>query len=80
MTHSTTMDGHGSAVGGAIVDGGNFDWLSCGQVPRSDPAWILRITTCICRYLGKGGAFNNKATVQLMRDFWLHSVTSERLS
>jgi len=29
VTHSTTkyMDGHGSAVGGAIVDSGNFDWM-----------------------------------------------------
>ena len=28
VTHSTTkyMDGHGAAVGGAIVDSGNFDW------------------------------------------------------
>ena len=28
VTHSTTkyMDGHGVAVGGAIVDSGNFDW------------------------------------------------------
>ncbi|MEG2450861.1 MAG: PLP-dependent transferase, partial [Clostridia bacterium] len=29
VTHSTTkyMDGHGAAVGGAIVDSGKFDWL-----------------------------------------------------
>ena len=28
MTHSTTkyMDGHATAVGGVIVDSGNFDW------------------------------------------------------
>ena len=28
VTHSTTkyMDGHGAAVGGAIVDSGNFNW------------------------------------------------------
>ncbi len=30
VTHSTTkyMDGHGAAVGGAIVDSGRFDWLA----------------------------------------------------
>ena len=30
MTHSTTkyMDGHGAAVGGAIVDSGKFDWMA----------------------------------------------------
>ena len=28
VTHSTTkyMDGHGAALGGAIIDGGHFDW------------------------------------------------------
>lgn len=30
VTHSTTkyMDGHAAAVGGAIVDSGNFDWMA----------------------------------------------------
>ena len=30
VTHSTTkyMDGHGAAVGGAIVDSGHFDWMA----------------------------------------------------
>ena len=30
VTHSTTkyMDGHASAIGGAIVDSGNFDWMA----------------------------------------------------
>ena len=30
VTHSTTkyMDGHGAAVGGAIIDSGKFDWLA----------------------------------------------------
>lgn len=29
VTHSTTkyMNGHGNALGGAVVDGGNFDWM-----------------------------------------------------
>ena len=30
VTHSTTkyMDGHGAALGGAIIDSGNFDWMA----------------------------------------------------
>lgn len=30
VTHSTTkyMDGHGAALGGAIVDSGKFDWMA----------------------------------------------------
>ena len=30
VTHSTTkyMDGHGAALGGAIIDGGKFDWMA----------------------------------------------------
>ena len=30
VTHSTTkyMDGHGAALGGAILDGGHFDWMA----------------------------------------------------
>ena len=33
VTHSTTkyMDGHAMAVGGAIVDSGNFDWQAHGE-------------------------------------------------
>ena len=35
VTHSTTkyMDGHAAAVGGAIVDSGNFDWKASGRYP-----------------------------------------------
>mgnify|MGYP002746575687 CR=1 FL=1 len=33
VTHSTTkyMDGHGAAVGGAIVDSGKFDWVAAAD-------------------------------------------------
>ena len=36
VTHSTTkyMDGHGAAVGGAIVDSGKFDWKASGKFPQ----------------------------------------------
>ena len=37
VTHSTTkyMDGHAMAVGGAIVDSGNFDW----KAQRRQVSW-----------------------------------------
>ena len=36
VTHSTTkyMDGHDTAVGGCIVDSGNFDWMAPPRRPR----------------------------------------------
>ena len=39
VVHSTTkfLTGHGAAVGGAIVDGGNFDWEAAEQAGRSFP-------------------------------------------
>lgn len=39
VVHSTTkfLNGHGTAVGGAIVDGGNFDWEAAEQSGRSFP-------------------------------------------
>ena len=40
VTHSTTkyMDGHGAAVGGAIVDSGKFDWKKSGKyAPIAEP-------------------------------------------
>ena len=71
VTHSTTkyMDGHGSAVGGCIVDSGKFDWKAAGKFD------------CLCtpdesyhgvnyyERFGMAGAYITKATAQLMRDF-----------
>ncbi|MHA3724758.1 O-acetylhomoserine aminocarboxypropyltransferase/cysteine synthase family protein [Leucobacter sp. HY1910] len=39
VVHSTTkfLTGHGAAVGGAIVDGGNFDWAAAELAGRSYP-------------------------------------------
>ena len=36
VIHSTTkyMDGHGTVVGGVIVDSGNFDWAEAGKYPE----------------------------------------------
>ncbi len=72
ITHSTTkyMDGHGAAVGGAIVDSGNFDWMAhADKFPGlcAPDASYHGIT--YAEKFGKEGAFITKATVQLMRDF-----------
>ena len=72
VTHSTTkyMDGHGAAVGGAIVDSGNFDWMAhADKYPGlCTPDDSYHGVTYAERF-GKEGAFITKATAQLMRDF-----------
>lgn len=71
VTHSTTkyMDGHGAAVGGAIIDSGNFDWMKyADKYPGlCQPDDSYHGVTYAERF-GKEGAFITKATVQLMRD------------
>ncbi len=72
VTHSTTkyMDGHGSAVGGCIVDSGKFDWMANAEkfpglcTPDDSYHGIT-----YAEKFGKEGAFIYKATAQLMRDF-----------
>ena len=71
VTHSTTkyMDGHGSAVGGCIVDSGKFDWKASGKFPGlCTPDESYHGVTYVERF-GLEGAFITKATAQLMRDF-----------
>lgn len=70
VTHSTTkyMDGHATAVGGVIIDSGNFDWeahhdrFTCLTEP--DPSYHGLVYT---ERFGKG-AYITKATSQVMRD------------
>lgn len=70
VTHSTTkyMDGHATAVGGVIVDSGNFDWeANADKFPglcQPDPSYHGLAYT---KAFGKM-AFITKATAQLMRD------------
>lgn len=72
VTHSTTkyMDGHGAAVGGAIVDGGKFDWMAhADKFPGlCTPDDSYHGITYVEKF-GKEGAFITKCTAQLMRDF-----------
>ncbi len=72
VTHSTTkyMDGHGAAVGGAIVDSGRFDWMAHAEkfpglcTPDESYHGIT-----YAEKFGNAGAFITKCTAQLMRDF-----------
>ena len=72
VTHSTTkyMDGHGAALGGAIVDAGRFDWMAHSQKfpGLCQPDESYHGITYAERF-GREGAFITKATAQLMRDF-----------
>ena len=72
VTHSTTkyMDGHGAAVGGAIVDSGKFDWMAHkdkfpGLCTPDDSYHGITYA----EKFGNAGAFITKCTAQLMRDF-----------
>lgn len=70
VIHSTTkyMDGHAIAVGGAIVDSGNFDWEANAEkfpgLTTPDETYHGIVYT---QKFGKG-AYITKATAQLMRD------------
>ncbi len=71
VTHSTTkyMDGHSMAVGGAIVDSGNFDWSAQSEkfpgLCTPDETYHGIVYT---EKFGQAGAFITKCTTQLMRD------------
>ena len=72
VTYSTTkyMDGHGAAVGGCIVDSGNFDWLAhADKFPGLCTPDDSYHGITYAEKFGQGGAFITKATAQLMRDF-----------
>jgi len=70
VTHSTTkyMDGHATAVGGCIVDSGNFDWNAHAEkfpgLTTPDETYHGLVYT---ERFGKG-AYITKATSQMMRD------------
>ena len=70
VVHSTTkyLDGHAAAVGGALIDSGNFDWEAHGDksacLTQPDESYHGLAYT---KAFGKG-AYITKAVVQLMRD------------
>lgn len=70
VTHSTTkfIGGHGTAIGGVIVDKGNFDWKKSGRFKNftdPDPAYHNVV------YADDFGpaAFISKARAGILRDF-----------
>lgn len=71
VTHSTTkyMDGHGAAVGGAIVDGGKFNWMDhADKFPGLCTPDDSYHGITYAEKFGMEGAFITKCTAQLMRD------------
>ena len=67
VTHSTTkfIGGHGTTIGGVIVDGGNFDWASgrFNNFTEPDPSYHGLIYADLGPH-----AFILKARVQILRD------------
>ena len=88
VTHSTTkfLNGHGTSIGGMLVDGGNFDWTSgrFANFTEPDPSYHGLV------YADLGpAAFILKARVQVLRDIgacqapfnsWLTTQGVETLS
>lgn len=69
VVHSTTkyISGHGNAMGGAIIDSGNFDWEESGKFPElttPDESYHGIVYT---KTFGKS-AYIVKARAQILRD------------
>ncbi|MEK4356094.1 homocysteine synthase [Paenibacillus sp. FSL M7-1455] len=69
VVHSATkfIGGHGTSIGGVIVDGGKFDWAQSGKFPgltEPDPSYHGVVYTQAVGPL----AYIIKARVQLLRD------------
>jgi len=73
VVHSTTkyIGGHGTSIGGLIVDGGNFDWERHADrfplLTRPDPSYHGAVWTEAAKPLGPI-AYILKARVTLLRD------------
>jgi O-acetylhomoserine (thiol)-lyase len=75
VVHSATkfIGGHGTAIGGIVIDGGNFDWSASGRFPNftnADPSYHgLKFWEVFGNFPGLGNvAFGFKARVQGLRD------------
>ena len=70
VIHSATkwIGGHGTAIGGIVVDSGNFDWAASGRFPEftnPDPSYHGVVYT---------EAFENLAFIIKLRVQWLRDV------
>ncbi|HQT90232.1 MAG TPA: PLP-dependent transferase [Acidiphilium sp.] len=74
VMHSTTkwIGGHGSVIGGIVIDGGKFDWSAQParqpQLNRPDPSYHGAVWTEAAKALGPI-AYALKLRVTLLRDF-----------
>ncbi len=69
VVHSATkfIGGHGTSIGGLIVDGGNFDWTGSGKFPNlTEPDPSYHGTRFVERFGNE--AYIVKARVFLLRD------------
>lgn len=69
VVHSATkfIGGHGTSIGGIIVDSGKFDWTGSGRFPgltQPDPSYHNIVYAVDCG----AAAYITKARVQLLRD------------
>ena len=69
VVHSATkfIGGHGTSIGGVIVDGGNFDWAQNDKFPGFTEPDTSYHGLVYARDIG-AAAFITKARVQLLRD------------
>jgi O-acetylhomoserine (thiol)-lyase len=73
VMYSTTkyIGGHGTSIGGVIIDGGNFDWAAHGErfpmLTQPDPSYHGAVWTEAVKPLGPI-AYIIKARVTLLRD------------
>jgi len=69
VTHSTTkyMDGHACALGGVVVDSGNFDWEASGKFPMLTTPDESYHGVTYTKQFGKA-AYGVKMRTHLMRD------------
>lgn len=69
VVHSATkfIGGHGTSIGGVIVDGGNFDWAQNNKFPGFTEPDTSYHGLVYARDIG-AAAFITKARVQLLRD------------
>jgi O-acetylhomoserine (thiol)-lyase len=70
LIHSVTkwMGGHGVAIGGAIVDGGNFDWGATTQFPTITEPYAPFSGINLWEEFGPS-AFATRIRAEAMRDF-----------
>jgi O-acetylhomoserine (thiol)-lyase len=74
VVHSATkyIGGHGTTIGGVLVDGGNFDWGASGRFPnftKVDRSYGFSHWENFKAWGGVNIAFAVKARLQLLRDF-----------